>query len=79
MWIDKEQEPFPEFTPENGLDFLAAWIIDGNVHGIEWYTYVDGEFWNQNSNNLNEFDNDHELIMHREPTHWMLTPRTIKW
>ena len=76
-WIDKNVEPFPEFTPENGKDILAAWIYDGHIEGIEWYTVVGGEFWNQNSNNLNEFDDDHELRCKHSPTHWMLVPREI--
>lgn len=71
IWIDKNVEPFPEYTPENGKDFLAAWIDeDGNIGGIEWYTCVGGEFWNQNSNNLNTFN----IIT--PPTHWMLVPKT---
>lgn len=79
-WIDAKERPFPIFDRnKEGIDhddFLAAWIIDGHVEGIEWYTYLgDGEFWNQNSNNLNTFNNDHELPIHREPTHWLPVPR----
>ena len=81
-WIDVNDRPLPLFDKDKHKDnidhndFLAAWILNGAIQGIEWYTYLgDGEFWNQNSNNLNEFDDNHPLPIHHGPTHWLPVPR----
>ena len=73
-WIPVSKEPPPEFTPENGKSFLAAWFDGDVIDGIEWYTKVDGEYWNQNSANLNEFDGEGQMKLF---THWMLLPEKI--
>ena len=81
MWIDKNVKDFPivgDNDEEDYNDFLAAWIYDGEIESIEWYTYTgDGEFWNQNSMNRNIFDENSPVPFKRGPTHWMPVPRKM--
>ena len=70
-WVSVEDESPPIFS-ETKQSFLAAWIIDGEIEGIEWYTFDGHDFWNQNSSNLNEFGEGKGQM--RMFTHWQPLP-----
>ena len=53
--------------------FIAAWFIDGDLEGIEWYVKMDDRMYmNLNSNNANDFT-DEDMF-----THWMPLPEPPK-
>ena len=54
--------------------FFGAWVDGGKLDGIEWYGWSGHalRFWNLNSNNLNEWDEETRLAANgtRMFTHW---------
>lgn len=69
--------PVEEHLPDANLKetFIAVWVYDGYMDGIEWYaaTGDDYRYMNLNSHNMNEFMDEHGKVTHHHMfTHWAL-------
>ena len=65
-WISVDDEPFPILG-----GFWATWVIDGEMDGLECYSWggEPGVFWNLNSSNIYRLgQNEKQMAMF---THWM--------